>query len=406
VSTQPYGNGLAERLALIQRRCLTAGGSGLAVCVLLALISASLRQHFFRAYLWACVDWLGIPLGCLVVLMIQHLTGGRWGFALRRLLEAATRTLPVIAALFIPLALGLHDLYVWADEGKRHSDPALAHKAEYYLRPDLVLMRAPVYFAIWIGIAFLLNRWSKQAETNSDPEFQRRLRLLSAPGIGIYGLTITFAAIDWVMSLEPHWYSTIYGPVFAMGQVNAGFSFVLMAAMLLRSDQQLATALSPSVQRDCGNLLLAFVMVWTYLAFSQFLLIWSGNLPQEITWYIARSQGVWLWVAVCLAVLHFAVPFAMLLSRDFKLDARRLAGVSCLVLCMEAVHVLWLIMPAFEASADEATGIGSGIMAVLLCIAAQVGVGGTWLGTFLWQLGKQSLVPSRTPEAEEAASHD
>jgi hypothetical protein len=403
----PLANGVTvpARVAQVQRTAFIAGGVGLALGIVCALINTDLRVQFFRSYLWAFTYWLGIPLGCLVILMIQYLTGGAWGFALRRLLEAATRTLPLLALLFVPLAFGLKDIYIWADQAAVDADPNLQHKAEFYLRTDLALMRVSIYFAVWIGLAFLLNRWSRQEDASETPQDPRRFRLLSAPGIGLYGLTMTFAAIDWVMSLEPHWYSTIYGPMFGMGQVVSGMTFVLVVAMLLRDEAPLTAILSPHVLRDCGNLLLAFVMLWTYMAFSQFLLIWSGNLPEEIPWYLLRSEGGWQFVAIALAVFHFAVPFVLLLSRDYKQDPRRLAGISFLLLGMEALNLLWLIMPSFGAHEGEGSHVDAGLATWLLGPASLVGVGGIWVGVFLWQLGKRPLLPLHAPNGEEAASH-
>jgi hypothetical protein len=380
---------------------------GLVIGAIFALVNEELRVQFFRSYLWAFTYWLGIPLGCLVVLMIQHLTGGAWGFALRRLLEATTRTLPLLAVLFVPLAFGLKDIYVWANPANVAVDPNLQHKAQYYLTPNLVLLRVPIYFLIWIGLSLVLNRWSRLEDSGDVPVVSRRFRLLSAPGIGLYGLAITFASIDWVMSLNPHWYSTIYGPMFAMGEVVSGMTFVLIVAMFLREHTPLAPVLTPHVMRDCGNLLLAFIMVWTYLSFSQFLLIWSGNLPEEIPWYLERSERGWQWVAWALFLFHFAVPFALLLSREYKQQPKRLAGISMLVFGMEAVNLLWLIMPAFGGEESEHLPAGSGIAGALLLGAATfVGVGGLWLGTFLWQLGKRPLLPLHSPDGEEASHHD
>lgn len=405
MSTVTHTNGIVARVAPLQRMAFIAGAAGLLLCALCALISSSLRVQFFHSYLWAFTYWLGIPLGCLVVLMIQHLTGGQWGFALQRLLEASTRTLPLLALLFVPLAFGLGDIYLWANEEAVKADENLQHKAEYYLTPKLALLRAPVYFIVWIGIASLLNQWSRQRDANRDPEAPRRFRLLSGPGIGLYGITLTFAAIDWVMSLDPHWYSTIYGPMFGMGQVVSGFTFTLIVAMLLRDDAALANVLKPNVLRDCGNLLLAFVMLWTYLAFSQFLLIWSGNLPEEITWYLDRSEGGWLWVAIAIALFHFAVPFALLLSRDYKQDPHRLTRVCFLLLGMEALNLLWLIMPAFGQHGDEASQAAPGFGTVFLGIAALVGIGGVWIGVFLRELGRRPLVPLYASDGEGASHH-
>lgn len=407
MSTISSGAGVAERLTRAKTTAFIAGAVGLAVCAACAALSLDFRVQFFRSYLWAYTYCLGVPLGCLVVLMIQHLTGGRWGYTLRRLLEAATRTLPVLAVLFVPLAFGLPYLYEWADKELVAADPNLQHKAQYYLRPDLVLWRVPLYFVIWIGLATLLNFWSRREDAAEEYVAARRFRLLSGPGIGLYGLSMTFAAIDWVMSLEPHWYSTMYGPMFGMGQVLSGFSFILIVAYLLRDVEPLASALNRAVLGDCGKLLLAFVMVWTYLAFSQFLLIWSGNLPEEITWYIVRSNGAWLWVVIAIAIFHFALPFALLLSRELKREPRELAAVAVLVLGMEALNMLWLIMPAFAESHTASASAEPGLFAAcLLCPAALVGVCGVWLGVFLWQLDKLPLLPVHVPPEVEENGHD
>lgn len=375
-------------LARWQRGALIAGGAGLAGCVLGVVLG--FHQQFFRSYLVAFNLFLGVALGCLVILMLQHLTGGAWGFILRRPLEAGTRTLPLLAILFVPLAFGLTDLYSWANPEVVARDPDLEHKSRY-LNVGFFLGRAAFYFAVWVGLALLLDYWSRRYDETGDFAVSERMRRSSGPGLVLYGLTVTFAAIDWLMSLEPHWYSTIYGGLIGMGQVLSGFTFAVAVLMLLGTRPPLDRVLSTNNLRDLGSLMLAFVMVWAYLGFSQFLLIWSGNLEEEIPWYVARLQGGWSYVGLALILFHFALPFVLLLSADLKRNRVTLAAVALLVLAMRVVDLFWLIVPAYRV----------GLSVHLLDVAALVGVGGVWLWVFLWQVQQRPLLPVHAPPAEE-----
>ncbi len=393
-------------LARWQRGALAAGAAGIVVCLLAAPF---FPDEFFRSWLVAFNLVLGVAVGSLVVVMLQYLTGGAWGFVLRRPMEAATRTLPLVALLFVPLLFGLAYLYVWARPHAVVADHHLLHKAPYFYFPGVQFdeepawrfpwffaVRAAAYFAIWNVLMLLLNRWSRRQDSARDPQIAERCAALSAPGLILYVVTITFASIDWVMSLEPHWYSTIYGAMFGMGQVLSGFAFSVAMVMLLAAQAPLDR---PDVQRtmnDLGNLLLAFVMVWAYLSFCQFLLIWSGNLPEETPWYIPRLQGGWQFVALALLLFQFALPFVLLLSTDLKRNRRALAGVALLVVVMRAIELLWLIVPAFH-------GEGVTVVGGLLHVAALLGVGGLWLGFYLWQVRQWPLLPEYNPE--EAADH-
>ncbi|TMA82880.1 MAG: hypothetical protein E6J77_15170, partial [Deltaproteobacteria bacterium] len=274
-----------------RRNCLLVGIAGLAAC---AAGAAANPAAFFRAYLVAYLFWLGIALGCMAIVLIHYLTGGAWGLVIRRVLESGTRTLPLLALAFLPLAFGLRELYEWARPEVVAADALLRHKSAY-LNAPFFLVRAAIYLAAWIAVAAVLRRWSPE-----DAAPPRRLRVLAGPGLAVYGLTMTFAAIDWVMSLEPHWFSTVYGMMFATGQVLAGFAFVIAVTTLLARRAPLAGLVAPNHFTDLGNLLLAFVMLWAYLAFAQYLLIWAGNLPEEIPWYLRRQQGGWAAVAVAL----------------------------------------------------------------------------------------------------------
>ncbi len=352
----------------------------------------------FRAWLVAFNLCLGIALGSLVVLMLQYLTGGTWGFVIRRPLEAATRTLPVLTLLFVPLALGLGDLYAWAQPARVEADEELQHKAPY-LNVGFFLIRAAAYFVIWNGLQFLLNRWSARQDTSRDKRLDDRCQGLSAAGLVLYVVTITFASIDWVMSLEPHWYSTIYGAMLGMGQVLSGFAFAIAMFLLLADRPPLDAVAIGGNLRDLGSLLLAFVMVWAYLSFDQFLLIWAGNIPEEVTWYISRIEGGWVYVALSLVLFNFALPFVLLLSTDLKRNRRALAGVALLVVGMHLVDLFWLIVPAFG-HGHGTEDYGSLLISGALDVAAVAGIGGIWLGTYLWQIQRLPLLPLWSPEGE------
>jgi hypothetical protein len=376
-SPQPY-------LDRLQRRALVVGIIGLVLCALGVWLNP---VQFFRSYLLAYVFWLGLALGCMAVLMVHHLAGGTWGALLRRVLESGMRTLPLMVVLFIPLLFGLRDLYSWARPEVVANDEVLRHKSPY-LNVPFFGVRLAVYFVSWLALAYLLNRWSRQEEqapgvSARDP-IHRRLALFSGLGLLLYGLTMTFAAVDWVMSLEPHWYSTIYGILILVGQLVAALSFGVVALALLAGFEPLSEVLSPEHLHDLGNLLLTSVLFWAYIAFSQFLIIWAGNLPEGIAWYVHRSRGGWQWVGVALALFQFALPFMLLLSRDIKEVPRRLGMIAAVIFCMHFVDVFWIVMPAFYREGPDLHWLD---------LVAPIGVGGVWMAVFAWQLKGKSLLP-------------
>ena len=371
----------------IRLQALVSGFIGLACCALAALASPA---HALRSYLVAFNYWLGIALGCLALLMLQHLTGGIWGLVLRRVFESASRTLALLALLFIPVLLGLPGLYEWVGS----TDPGLLEKS-WYLNVPFFIGRTAAYFVIWLMIAFCLNKWSAAAD--QGPVDARRFRLLSGPGLVLYGGTVTFASIDWVMSLEPHWYSTIFPVLYAVGQLLEAMAFSVFMLVCIGSQPAFENLLGPTQRRDLGNLLLAFVMMWAYLSFSQFLIIWSENLPEEIPWYLKRTRGGWQWLALILVVFQFSLPFVLLLSREIKTQPRRLAAVALLVLGMRYLDVFWWIEPAFP---------GGMYFYVLVDIAALVGLGGIWIWYFLGQLGKLPLLPLQESGQGGGSGHE
>jgi hypothetical protein len=354
-------------------------------------------DQFFRSYLVAHTFWLGTGLGCLVLLMMQHLTGGVWGLALRPVLESGARTLLPLAVLFVPVVLGLRNLYPWTIATEAETDVSLHHK-QLYLNVSFFLIRTVVYFAAWLVLAFVLTSWSSDTHESSSGS-SRRVQVLSGLGMVVYGFTITFASIDWVMSLEPDWYSTIYPVMYASGQLLTAFAFAVAALILAARQSSSAQSLAPQQMRDLGNLLLAFVMLWAYMSFSQFLLIWTGNLAEEIPWYLKRGRGGWEWVAVALFIVNFAVPFVLLLVRTVKENGRFLAAVAVGILLMRVLDVIWWIEPAHPH--DTAGGYLFG----LVDVAAVVGLGGVWMWCFLGELRKRPLLYGPQSRAAEGTNH-
>ena len=376
----------------IQRGCAIAGGAGLALCLIGALFT---RQQFFQSYLFAYVFWLGMALGCLGIVMLHNLSGGAWGVIIRRFLESGMMTLPLMALLFVPLLFGLPWLYEWARPQALAHDALLRHKSAY-LNVPFFLARAALYFVLWSGAAWMLSRWSAEHDRSADPRLIARQRLASAPGLALFVLTVTFASVDWIMSLEPHWYSTIYGVHFFGGHALAAFAFTILLAALLAGRAPLAGVVTPRHFVDLGNLLLAFVMLWAYFAYSQWIIIWSGNLPEEISWYLSRNRGGWQWVLAALIAFHFVTPFFLLLSRSVKQRPTMLWSVAAAIIFMRLVDVFWYIAPAFHPGAFTLHWMD---------IAAPIGLGGIWLAVFFWQLRRRPLLPLHDPYAREVLDH-
>jgi hypothetical protein len=372
------------RLEQFERPAMIIGAVGILVSFLGAAIAT---DQFFRSWLLSYLFWFAIALGALPLVMLHHLVGGKWGFVTRRILESLTRTLPLMAVLFVPVVLGIHSLYEWSHEDVVAQDIVLQHKSPY-LNSTFFVIRAAVYFTLWLLLGWLLNRWSAEQDATRDVSIVKRFQRLSGPGLIIYALTITFAATDWVMSLEPHWFSTIYGMMFMVGQALTTLAFVIAVLALLADTPPLKNFLKPEVLHDLGNLLFAFIMLWAYLSFSQYIIIWSGNLPEEIPWYLRRSRGGWQWIAVALAIFHFAIPFFLLLIRRNKRRRQVISAIAVAVVVMRLVDLMWLVIPAHEPE----------FHVHWLDLATLAGIGGLWVAGFSRQLRKRSLLPLGDPE--------
>jgi hypothetical protein len=305
-------------LRRLQRPLLAAGIAGLLLSAVGLFVNAT---QFFQSYLMAYVFCLGLTLGCLALGMVHQLSGGAWGVVIRRPIGAASRVLPVLTLLFLPIVFGMGHLYSWTHADVVARDEALQHK-QLYLNTPFFLGRAAVYFVVWNALSYYLNAWSLEQDRTGDPRLARRMQLLSAGGLVAYGLTITFASFDWLMSLEPHWFSTIYGVLIMGGQGLSGMAFLVVAIVWLSRRPPLRGVVAPAHLHDLGNLLLAFVMLWAYFSFSQYLIIWAGNLPEEISWYLHRLQTGWRFIGLTLVVFHFVVPFCLLLSRAVKREGQ------------------------------------------------------------------------------------
>jgi hypothetical protein len=369
-----------------QKRALIVG------IVFLVILIAGIffnPHQFFQSYLIGWTFWTGITVGSLALLMLQHLTGGGWGLVIRRSLEAATRVLPLMVVLFVPVIIGAHSIYhEWMDHEEVAKHPAVQFKASYLNLPFFTV-RSLIYFAIWGALAFFLNKWSLAQDRTADNRYTKNMRVLSGPGMVILIFSVTFASIDWYMSIEPEWFSTIYGFIYVAAWALSALAFVIAVMARLSREEPMRRIVAPLHFHDLGKLLLALVMLWAYFAFSQFLIIWSGNLPEEITWYIRRIYGGWGALIISIGILHFAAPFLFLLSRGIKRDPGKLVLIAILVLIMRAVDLLWMLAPAFQHR-----------MWLLMDVAAFIGFGGLWLAFFTWQLGKRSLIPINDPQFE------
>jgi hypothetical protein len=383
-----------ESVGRLQQRALGAALIGLVLC---AVGWARTPDQFFHSYLVAFLFVLGLSLGSLGLLMLQHLTGGHWGIMIRRPLESATRALPLVVILFIPIGIGMKYLYSAWLTAPSSGEGALSEFQRSYLTANKFITRAVIYFAVWMLLMFVFNRWSKEQDMNrEDRGLRRRLKMAAGPGIILYVFVMTFAAIDWAMSLSPHWASTIYGFLFVIGQLISSMSLMIAVVVLLSKTEPMAGLIQERHLHDLGKLLLAFVMLWAYFGFSQLLIIWSGNLPEEITFYRSRLYGGWGVVAVIVLVFHFFVPFFLLLSRDVKRNARILPKIALWLILMRFVDLFWLTRPEFPANA----------LPNWLDLAAPLAVGGLWLFFFAFNLKQLPLLPLGDPKLEEAIAHD
>jgi hypothetical protein len=362
-----------------QSRALIVGIAGVIFCVIGAVINL---QDFLRGYLIAYMFWTGLSLGCMGLLMVQYLSGGFWGLSIRRVLEAGAKNLWIMFLLFIPILALRYHLYAWM------SDPALTKGNHWYLNQPFWILRWIAYFVIWGFLVVTLTKRGDKQDAYIAPGTGPRFQGLSGVGLVLYSLTASFAAVDWVMSLDPHWGSTIYGLIFLVGQGLSALCFCIIMLTVLTRYSPYDRIIKPTQFHDIGKLTLAFVMLFAYFSFSQWLIIWSGNLPDEISWYISRIRGAFGWVMIGIVLLHFALPFALLLSRDRKRAGRRLIPIAILLMCMRFVDIYWYTIPNFHDAK----------LFSIWYFAAPIGLGGLWLTGFFYNFRKRPLVPLYEPQ--------
>lgn len=350
-------------------------------------------DRFFGSYITAWMFVLTVPIGMLGLMLISHVTRGAWGVIARRIFEAGARSLPVMALLFIPVILGMRQIYVWADPEVVAHDTLIQQKV-MYLNVPFFLGRAALYFLVWTGLAYVIGGLSRRQDDDADPALAQRMSSIAAGGLVAFALTLTFATFDWMMSLDPHWFSSIYGVYYFGGAALTALSLLVVLMLWLARFEPLDQVLRPVHFHDWGKLMLAFTMLWAYFSVSQLIIIWSGNLPEEVPWYITRTTGLWKAFPYLIIVLHFFVPFTLLLSSDLKADRRRLGAVAVFIIVMRFVDTYWQSAPSLEFSAWN-----------WLDLALPVAIGGLWLGSFLTLLAGRPILPRNDPFFDEAVHH-
>jgi hypothetical protein len=374
---------VAQRM---QQRSLIIGLVFSAICGALAFVWP---DQFFRAYLLAYVFWTVISMGALSILMITHVTGGIWGLVIRRQLEAAAGVFPLMAVLFLPIIAGMSRLYIWVHPENYPADKQLARISHLWMTSNGFVVRAVIYFVVLIGLTFLLTRASTAQDRSSS--YKPAFRLISGPGLIIYSFVISFAIIDWVMSLDPHWISTIYGAIFIAGGLLSCMCLMVVVESIFARYEPVKEYLRPKEVHDHGKWILAFTMLWAYFSFSQLIITWAGNLPHEITWYTRRLYNGWQFVGLALFVFHFAVPFLLLLSRPFKRKTETMIWVAAWQLIMCYVDTFWHIEANFSKM----------FQVTLLDFLTPVAIGGLWMWLFFRNLRQRPLLPLHDPNLPE-----
>lgn len=379
---------LQSQLNRLQKLALIVGVIALALCGAGFMLN---KTQFFQSYLFGYLFWFGITVGCFSVVALHHLVGGGWGFVIQRLLESGSRTLPLMFVFFLPLFFGMQDLYLWA-RPEAAADAILQQKAPY-LNVPFFWIRAVFYFVVWGAFIYFLNKWSHAQDRTGYPLLTLKIEKIAGPALVVYVLTMTFAAFDWVMSLEPHWFSTIFGVIFVVGQGLTTLAFAIIGVKLLEEREPISGVIQSKHFHDLGNLMFAFVLLWAYVSFSQFFIIWSGNLPEEITWYMHRLHGGYGAMAVVIVIFHFFIPFALLLLRKTKRRSKVLVKIAVAMFFIRMIDLYWTVAPNFNEGKFSVHWMD---------ILAPLGIGGVWMAMFISQLKGRALMPVNDPRLAEA----
>ncbi len=396
----PPINFMNETIQKIRSKALAVGVLGTGATVAGYFIAGP--EQFFQSWLIAFLYVLAFAVGGLGFLMIHHLVAGRWSFVLQRPYEAAARTFPLILILFIPLLFGMEYLYSWVNPEAHHNHllVELVHAKSMYLNVPDFQLRAVIYFAVWIGLTLLLTRWSRKQDASHGlveaEAYGRKMRMLSGIGLVIFGLASTFAAFDWVMSVEPMWYSAIYGALIMMGQGLSLLCLLAIVAYKLSADKEYGAAIGSQQYHDIGNMMFAFLILLTYMAVGEYIILWSGNLPEEVEHYILRDHAPWTQLALAMAVLHFAIPFALMLLKENKRNPKRLVKIAFFLLLMRGADYFWLVMPVLRQQNPHLHWMD---------VVAPIGLFGIWFYVFLGSLKSRPLLPQHEPRFSHALEH-
>lgn len=376
---------LGPKAASVERIAGVIGGLGALLCVAGFFYN---RAEFFQSYLFAFLYWGGFTIGGLGILVLNNTVGGRWGVTARRYLEAAMRTLPFLAVMFLILLIGLKDLYPWTHidtVSNPISQAILRHKAPY-LNVPFFIVRSIIYFAVWSFWGYRVYKMADKQDQTGDPTLRERMRAFSAPGCVVVTFTATFAYIDWLLSADAQFFSTIYGAMLLFGDVLQTFALVITVLILTSKGDRFGGRINSVILHDLGNMMFAFTIFWTYLSVSQLIIVWPANLPQELNWYLVRVRGGWTVLAALIAFVMFLIPFLGLLSQARKRDPNRLIRIAVWILCARVVDLFWIIEPTFRPN---------GFAIYWTDFAAFIGVGGIWVYLYLGQLRRRPLLPLR-----------
>ncbi len=385
-----------------QSIALGLGGVGLIIFVFGYLTD---QENALRGWLLGFIFWAGIAIGGLGILLLQYVTGGAWGVVIRRVVEACARTIPFVALLFLPIAIGVYGLYEWAN----HPEDKIIAWRGIYMDPPWWIARSFLYFVLFTIMAYLLSSWGAKQDAANDYEesakWLGRATAFSGPAIVAFVVIVTFASVDWMMTLEPHWFSTMWGFLFTAGWGLSCFCFSVAILAHFSDKPPLDRVLGKRHFHDIGKLMLALVMIWAYFNFSQYLIIWSGNLTEETPFYLVRSKGGWGAMGLALIIFHFAFPFLILLMQDFKRKAKWLATLAIFILIMRLIDMYYIIGPSPKLGELKLHLLEVPFRITPWDFVGPIAVGGIWMAVFIWQLKQRPLVPARDPMFERAIEH-
>ena len=385
---------LGSKAAGIERIAGIIGAAGLLLCA-----AGYFTDHakFFQSYLFAFLFWAGFAFGGLGILLLNNVVGGKWGVTIRRYLEACARTMPLVGIFFLVILFGVKDIYAWATPGYVAANEFLKHKAGYLNIPGFAI-RSVINFAIWLFFIWRLNKWTDEQDHTGDPDIREKLRKFSAPALLIFVVSVTVAYIDWILSADTQFYSTVFGAMVLIANVQATFAVAILTLILTSTGDRFQSRVNAPILHDLGKMLFAFTIFWTYLSASQLIIIWPANLPQEITWYLDRTDGFWKALATFVGLTMFAIPFLALLSQSRKKDPRRLQRVCIWILVVNAIYMFWLVEPTFRVnSVSTPLHTSSGFAVYWTDVAAFLGIGGIWVYYFIGQLRRRPLLPLKDP---------